>query len=81
MNILSGLTPLIAWMPGGGEWLVIGSLVLLLFGAKKLPELARGLGLAKKEFQKAAREVAEEVEKDDTKSTPSKNGDSSSKKT
>ena len=31
-------------MPGGSEWLVILLVVLLLFGAKRLPELARGLG-------------------------------------
>ncbi|MFZ4695433.1 MAG: Sec-independent protein translocase subunit TatA/TatB [Verrucomicrobiia bacterium] len=50
-------------MPGGGEWIVIGIIVLLLFGAKRLPELARGLGQAKREFQKATREVEDEVDK------------------
>ena len=34
----------------GSEWLIIGLAVLLLFGAKKLPELARGLGKGIREF-------------------------------
>ena len=53
-----------AWgMPSGGEWIIIALVILLLFGAKRLPELARGLGQAKREFQKAAREVEDEVDK------------------
>lgn len=56
--------PLIAFgMPGASEWVVIFLVVLVLFGAKRIPDLARSLGQAKKEFQKAAREVEEEVEK------------------
>ena len=31
-------------LPGGAEWVIILLIVLLLFGSKKLPELARGLG-------------------------------------
>ena len=50
-------------MPGASEWIIIFLVVLLLFGAKRLPELARSLGQAKKEFQKGAREVEDEVEK------------------
>lgn len=50
-------------MPGASEWILIFLVVLLLFGAKRLPELARGLGQAKKEFQKATREVEDEVDK------------------
>lgn len=37
---------------GGGELLVIAAVVMLLFGAKKLPEFARSLGKAKGEFKK-----------------------------
>ena len=37
------------------------ALVLILFGAKKLPELAKGLGQGIKEFKKATRDVTEEV--------------------
>lgn len=47
---------------GGYEWLIILLIILILFGAKKLPELARGLGEAVKEFRRASREVeAEEL--------------------
>ena len=35
--------------------------VLLLFGAKKIPELAKGLGTGIKEFKKATREVTDEI--------------------
>ncbi len=46
---------------GGGEIILILALVLILFGAKKLPELAKGLGTGIKEFKTATREVTEEV--------------------
>lgn len=41
-------------MPQGPEWIVILVIVLLLFGGAKLPELARSLGQAKREFEKSA---------------------------
>ena len=41
---------------GGMELLLILFIVLLLFGAKRLPELAKGLGQSVKEFKKATRE-------------------------
>jgi sec-independent protein translocase protein TatA len=47
---------------GGWEWLIVILAVLLLFGAKRIPELAKGLGSGIKEFKKAAREVTEEVQ-------------------
>lgn len=50
---------------GGPELLVILAILLLLFGAKKLPELARSLGKAKKEFKEGIKE--EEKEKKETK--------------
>ena len=53
-------------MSGLGIWelLVILVIVLLLFGgAKKLPELAKGLGNGIKEFKKASNDIKEEVEK------------------
>ena len=46
---------------GGGEIIIILAIVLILFGAKKLPELAKGLGQGIKEFKKATREVTDEV--------------------
>jgi sec-independent protein translocase protein TatA len=37
------------------EWLIIGLIVLLLFGGKKIPELFKGLGEAVREFKKSSR--------------------------
>ena len=48
---------------GGQELILILLLVLVLFGAKKLPELARGMGQAIKEFQKAKDEFGDELNK------------------
>ena len=48
---------------GGPDLLIILLIVLVLFGAKKLPELARGLGQAIKEFQKAKDEFSDELHK------------------
>jgi len=50
-------------MLGGQELLVIFLIILLLFGANKLPELARSLGQAKREFKKGIEEDEEEEEK------------------
>lgn len=55
---------------GTQELLIILVIVLLLFGAKKLPELARGLGKSMQEFKKATREVEDnfkEAMNDDSK--------------
>ena len=43
----------------GYEWLIVVGILLVVFlwGPQKLPELARSIGLAKKEFDKAAKEV------------------------
>lgn len=46
---------------GGPEMFMIGALVLLLFGAKKLPEFARGLGKSMGEFKKARNEFEQEI--------------------
>ena len=48
-------------MPGGMEWLLIALVVLLLFGGKKIPELAKGLGSGIKNFKKAIKEDEDEV--------------------
>ena len=48
---------------GGWEIVLILAVVLILFGAKKLPELAKGLGTGIKEFKKATREVTDEIQK------------------
>lgn len=56
MNIMLG-----AFL-GGWEIVLILAVVLILFGAKKLPELAKGLGQGIKEFKKASREVTDEIQ-------------------
>jgi TatA/E family protein of Tat protein translocase len=58
MNTLLALS-----MPGWPEIVFILVIVLLLFGAKKLPELARGLGQSLGEFKKAREEFEKEVQK------------------
>ena len=49
-------------MPGGWEWIIIVLVVLLLFGAKKIPELAKGLGKGIREFKDATKEVKNEID-------------------
>ena len=56
MNTLASLLNL-----GGPDLIIILLVVLLLFGAKKLPELARGMGQAVREFSKAKDEFEREV--------------------
>lgn len=48
---------------GGPELMMIMLVVLLLFGGKKLPEFARGLGKSMREFKKAASGVEEELKR------------------
>jgi sec-independent protein translocase protein TatA len=52
---------MIAGWLGGMEWVIVILAVLLLFGAKKIPELAKGLGTGIREFKKATREVTDEI--------------------
>jgi sec-independent protein translocase protein TatA len=49
-------------MPGGAELIIILFIVLLLFGAKKLPDLAGSMGKSMREFRKASKEALEEDE-------------------
>jgi len=44
----------------GGETIVIFLVILIVFGAKRLPEVAQALGKSLREFRKAARDVIEE---------------------
>jgi sec-independent protein translocase protein TatA len=48
---------------GGWEVVLILAVVLILFGAKKLPELAKGLGQGIKEFKKASTEITSEIQR------------------
>ena len=47
---------------GGWEILLILMVLLIFFGAKKIPELAKGLGKGIKEFKNATNEIKEEIE-------------------
>src|SRR6187455_1526009 len=58
MNFLAMLSNL-----GGPDLIIILLIILVLFGAKKLPELAKGMGQAVKEFQKAKDEFNDELHK------------------
>ena len=58
---------------GFGEILVILFIILLLFGAKKLPELARGLGQGMREFKKATTEIQDELTSAAKMDEPAKN--------
>ena len=66
---LAGLIP-----TGGGEWVLILLIVLLLFGGTKLPQLAKGLGQSVKEFKKASKEEDTPAAKDEVKKPDSTHG-------
>ena len=48
---------------GTPEILIIGLIILILFGAKRIPEFMQGLGKGVREFKKAARDIQDEIEK------------------
>lgn len=50
---------------GATEILLIVLAILILFGAKKIPELAKGIGKGMKEFKKAVNDVQEDLQIDD----------------
>ena len=60
--MVSSLAPLFGPVPGGIEMVVILLIAVLLFGANKIPKLARSTGQAMGEFQKGRQEVEEELE-------------------
>ncbi|WP_243057630.1 Sec-independent protein translocase subunit TatA [Nocardioides sp. SR21] len=62
------LNPLLG-MPQGAEWLVILAIVILVFGAAKLPDLARGTGQALRIFKSETKGLRDDDEKD-AQSTP-----------
>ncbi len=59
---------------GAGEIILIVLVILILFGEKKIPDLAKGLGKGLKEFKKAVKDVEEDITselKDDNKKNKS----------
>ena len=59
--IMGGLAGIAAGFFGGWEVVLIIAAFLILFGAKKVPELMHGLGKGLKEFKKATRDVTDEL--------------------
>jgi len=68
------LVPLIGPIPGGMEMVVILLIAVLLFGANKIPKLARSTGQAMGEFQRGRQEVEEELEELQEGASPSGGG-------
>lgn len=69
-------------VPGTQELLIILAIVVLLFGAKKIPDLAKGMGTGIKNFKKAMKEdeTEEIASKDDSKEIASNDTDTSAVK-
>jgi sec-independent protein translocase protein TatA len=69
---LTGFHPIMAFgIPSGPDLIILLVIVLVLFGAKRLPELARGLGQSVNEFKKAKDEFDKEVAKPSSESKDS----------
>ena len=49
-------------MLGATEWILIALIIIVLFGGKKIPELARGLGKGIREFKSAKNQIKDEIE-------------------
>jgi sec-independent protein translocase protein TatA len=64
------MNAIFAWAPGGMEVVLILVVILVLFGSKKIPDFARGLGQGIKEFKKASREVTDEIQNSATDTPP-----------
>jgi sec-independent protein translocase protein TatA len=62
-------TILAAWL-GGGELMVVLIVALILFGSKRIPEFAKGIGQAMKEFKKASSDVSYEIHNAMNQETP-----------
>jgi len=77
---MSNITHTLAFSFGGQEMILVFLIVLLLFGAKKLPQLARGIGKSTGEFKRARDEFEREITRaeSDAQETPKTNTDKSS---
>jgi len=60
------------------EWIIIAFIILLIFGSKRLPELARSIGKALSEFRKGMRDVQDELQKGEEPGEEKKEGNESS---
>jgi sec-independent protein translocase protein TatA len=52
--------------PGPWEWMLILAILVLVFGAKRLPEIGRGMGKGIREFKKSLREISSDDNDDNT---------------
>jgi sec-independent protein translocase protein TatA len=69
-------------MPGMSEWVIILLVIVILFGGKKIPELAKGIGKGIKDFKKAMNEDDEpavEIKESDKKLADAKPKDTAQK--
>lgn len=66
---------------GGFEWVIIILVLLLLFGARKIPGLARGIGQGIFEFRKAVKDGEEEKKDSEEQKKDSKEGHKDGEKT
>ena len=55
--------------PGPWELMVILVVLMLVFGAKRLPEIGKGMGKGIREFKKSLREISNDDEEDDAKNS------------
>ena len=62
MTLASIMPQILFSMPSGGEWITILLVVIVLFGGKKIPELARGIGKGIREFNDAKEGVKNDIE-------------------
>jgi len=58
------------YMPGPWEWIVLAMVFVLVFGAKRLPEIGKGMGQGIREFKKSLHEITSGSNDDED--TPSK---------
>jgi len=62
MSIIANKSLMLLSMPSGGEWLWIMLAIIVLFGGKKIPELAKGIGKGIREFNDAKTGIKNEIE-------------------
>lgn len=57
-------------MVGTGEIIIIGGIIVLIFGASQIPKIARSLGEGLKEFKKSVKEAKKNEEEEDSNKDP-----------
>jgi sec-independent protein translocase protein TatA len=60
--LMESVIPLVPGLPGGPELIIVLFVLVLLFGANKIPKLARSTGQAMGEFRKGREEIEDELE-------------------